>query len=78
MSDRTSRRVFTGGQDCIVRIWDTDGGADKEPTTAAEAEAPVTWIAAAVRYHSRASPLPSTHKSTDLSFTCTGRSMAFE
>ncbi|KAF6763236.1 hypothetical protein DFP72DRAFT_745022, partial [Ephemerocybe angulata] len=40
-------RVFTGGADSLVRIWDVGQGADNEPDTAAEAEGPITWIEAA-------------------------------
>ena len=65
----STSRVFTGGQDCIVRIWDTDGGADKEPTTAAEAEAPVTWIAAAVRDYLHSIPTSPLRSPNVLLFT---------
>ncbi|TFK20918.1 hypothetical protein FA15DRAFT_624697 [Coprinopsis marcescibilis] len=37
--------LYTGGEDCIVRIWDLERGPDHEPTTASDSEDAITWIA---------------------------------
>lgn len=44
---------YTGGDDCIVRLWNTNEGEDQEPPTAIDAEESITTLAASVR-------LPST------------------
>ncbi|KAF4598005.1 hypothetical protein EYR38_006399 [Pleurotus pulmonarius] len=44
------RRAFTGGQDCIVRIWDLDAGTDHEPEVAPDADGGVNSVAVAHDY----------------------------
>ena len=40
---------YTGGDDCIVRLWNTNEGEDQEPPTAIEAGESITTLAASVR-----------------------------
>jgi hypothetical protein len=40
---------YTGGDDCIVRLWKTDEGEDQEPPTAIEAGESIMTLAASVR-----------------------------
>ena len=40
---------YTGGDDCIVRLWNTNEGEDQEPPTAIEAGGSITTLAASVR-----------------------------
>lgn len=40
--------LYTGGCDCLVRIWIADGGADQEPSAALHANQPITSVAVAV------------------------------
>ena len=42
------RRVYTGGADSLVRLWDPELGEEQEPPSAAEAADEVTTIAAGV------------------------------
>jgi chromosome transmission fidelity protein 4 len=42
--------LYTGGCDCLVRIWNSNGGTDQEPSAAVEADQPVTCVAAAVSF----------------------------
>jgi hypothetical protein len=44
-----SSLCYTGGDDCIVRLWKTDEGEDQEPPTAIEAGESITTLAASVR-----------------------------
>jgi chromosome transmission fidelity protein 4 len=40
--------LYTGGSDCLVRIWNASGGTDQEPSIAIESDQPVTCVAATV------------------------------
>jgi chromosome transmission fidelity protein 4 len=40
---------YTGGDDCIVRLWKADEGEDQEPPTAIEAGESIMTLAASVR-----------------------------
>lgn len=40
---------YTGGDDCIVRLWKTEEGEDQEPPTAIEAGESIMTLAASVR-----------------------------
>ena len=56
-SFRIDSFCYTGGDDCIVRLWKTDEGEDQEPPTAIEAGESIMTLAASVR--SPPSPLIS-------------------
>ncbi|KAI0283622.1 hypothetical protein BGY98DRAFT_1093722 [Russula aff. rugulosa BPL654] len=43
---RDGALCYTGGDDCIVRLWKTDQGEDQEPPTAIEAGESITTLAA--------------------------------
>lgn len=43
------RRIYTGGADSLVRLWDPELGEDQEPPSAAEAADEVTTVASGVR-----------------------------
>ena len=47
--DLRSSLCYTGGDDCIVRLWKTDEGEDQEPPTAIEAGESIMTLAASVR-----------------------------
>ncbi|KAG9042191.1 hypothetical protein FS837_011177 [Tulasnella sp. UAMH 9824] len=38
---KSGRKIYTAGDDCLVRIWNPDGGVDQEPLTATEAQGSV-------------------------------------
>jgi chromosome transmission fidelity protein 4 len=41
---RDGQRAYTGGTDCIVRIWHTGKGGDHEPDAATQANGPITSL----------------------------------
>lgn len=43
------RRIYTGGADSLVRVWNAERGADQEPDSAIEAQEAVTTVATGVR-----------------------------
>ena len=42
------RRIYTGGADSLVRIWDVERGEDQEPPSLTEANDDITTVAVAV------------------------------
>ncbi|KAG8956545.1 hypothetical protein FRC04_000023 [Tulasnella sp. 424] len=41
---KSGRKIYTAGDDCLVRIWNPDGGVDQEPQTASEAQESVAAL----------------------------------
>ncbi|KAG8994102.1 hypothetical protein FRB90_000530 [Tulasnella sp. 427] len=41
---KSGRKIYTAGDDCLVRIWNPDGGVDQEPLTASEAQGSVAAL----------------------------------
>jgi hypothetical protein len=52
---------YTGGDDCIVRLWNTNEGEDQEPPTAIEAGESITTLSASVRIPSSFLVSPADH-----------------
>jgi hypothetical protein len=63
--------LYTGGYDCLVRIWKSGGGTDQEPSVAMESNGSITCIATTVSSDKPSLDWPN------LSAACTERWLVF-